>query len=398
MPRILRIINRFNLGGPTYNAAYLTRYLDSSFETVLVGGPREDGEASSEFILDEMGVQYETIPEMKRSIDPLKDRSAYKRIRGLIRDLKPDIVHTHASKAGAIGRNAAFKEGVPLIFHTFHGHVFHSYFGKWRTRFYKAIEQRLARKSTRLIALSEEQKKELTEKHRIAGPEKVEVLPLGFDLARFREGMEEKRARFRERWGIAQHEKTIGIVGRLVPVKGHELFIEAFAALKARNDRPVKAFIIGDGPSRGRLMEQARRSGLRVAGPEDRDPEAELFFTSWIKAIDEVWAGMDIATLTSFNEGTPVSLIEAQAAERPVVSTRVGGISSIVEHEGSGILLEERDPEVFCSAWEKLLNDESLRLEWGRKGWRSVRDRFSVERLCRDMEALYRRELEQVPA
>ncbi len=398
MPRILRIVNRFNLGGPTYNAAYLTRFMGASFDTYLVGGVKEEEEESSEFILDELGVDRTIIPEMRRSIDPLKDHAALRRIRKLIRDIRPDIVHTHASKAGAIGRRAAFMEGVPLTFHTFHGHVFHSYFGQLRTRFYKSIERRLARRTTRLIALSEEQQKELTEEHRIASPEKVELIPLGFDLSRFRERMEDKRAHFRDRWRIGEEELAIGIVGRLVPVKGHELFLEAFAALKERVSASVRAFIVGDGKERGPLMERAQELGLQVSGPDLEEAGADIVFTSWIREVDEVWAGMDIATLTSFNEGTPVSLIEAQAAGCPVVSTDVGGVASIVEQEGSGLLLEERDPEELANAWERLVLNGTQRREWGARGWERVRDRYSVERLTRDMEALYQREMQQIPA
>ncbi len=398
MPRILRLINRFNLGGPTYNAAYLTRYLDPSFETLLVGGQKNEEEESSEFILDELGVEREVIPEMQRDIDIKKDRRAFRKVRELIRSFKPDIVHTHASKAGAIGRRAAYKEGVPLVFHTFHGHVFHSYFGKWRTRFFKAIERELAKKSTRLIALSEEQKWELSEEHRIAPSDKIEVLPLGFDLSRFRENMDEKRARFRQEWGIGDNEIAVGMVGRLVPVKGHELFLEALAQIKKDSSSPIKGFFVGDGSSREPLKERAKELGLNVRGPGSGDQDADLVFTSWIKEVDEVWAGMDIATLTSFNEGTPVSLIEAHAAEKPVVSTRVGGVASIVEEESSGILLRERKREALAEAWARLAKDPEMRREWGKRGWESVRDRYSVERLSSDMESLYFRELDQVPA
>lgn len=398
MPRILRIVNRFNLGGPTYNAAYLTKYMGPSYETFLAGGKKEDDEESSEFILDRLGLERIVIPEMRRRIDPVKDRMVLKKVRKLIRDIRPDIVHTHASKAGAIGRVAALKEGVPLIFHTFHGHVFHSYFGQWRTRFYKAIERHLAKRTTRLIALSEEQKQELTDEHAIASPDKVELLPLGFDLSRFRENMKDKRAHFRNRWGMDQDELAIGIVGRLVPVKGHELFLEAFAALKDRVSVPVRAFIVGDGDRRSYLMDRARDLGIRTSGPDLEDGSAELVFTSWIREVDEVWAGMDIATLTSFNEGTPVSLIEAQAAERPVVSTDVGGVAAIVEEGVSGFLLQERDPNSLADVWERLMIEGEARKERGVKGWERVRERFSVKRLTRDMESLYQREMEQIPA
>ncbi len=397
MKRILRIINRFNLGGPTYNAAYLTRELEPEYKTLLVGGSEEDHEESSEFILDEIGVERERIPELQRSIDPRKDRKVLKELRSLIRRFNPDIVHTHASKAGVLGRWAAYREGVPLVYHTFHGHVFHSYFGVWKTRFYKAIERYLARRSTRLIALSEEQKWELTELHRIASPEKVEVIPLGFDLSRFRTDMEEKRARFRKEWGMAEDELAIAIVGRSVAVKGHGLFLQAFAELKARTRQRVRAFVVGDGEDQEKLIRMAKELGLRVSTPEDPDLNAELLFTSWIRRIDELWAGMDIATLTSHNEGTPVSLIEAHAAGLPAVSTRVGGVASIVEDGGSGLLLDEREPSALAGAWSELLEDEKLRDEWGKRGRERVQERFSVERLAEDTIDLYRRGSAQLP-
>lgn len=397
MKRILRIINRFNLGGPTYNAAYLTRELEPEYKTLLVGGSEEDHEESSEFILDELGVKRERIPELQRSIDPRKDRMVLKELRSLIRRFNPDIVHTHASKAGVLGRWAAYREGVPLVYHTFHGHVFHSYFGVWKTRFYKAIERYLARRSTRLIALSEEQKWELTELHRIASPEKVEVIPLGFDLSRFRTDMEEKRTRFRKEWGMAEDELAIAIVGRSVPVKGHGLFLQAFAELKARTRQRVRGFVVGDGEDQEKLIRMAKELGLRVSTPEDPDLNAELLFTSWIRRIDELWAGMDIATLTSHNEGTPVSLIEAHAAGLPAVSTRIGGVASIVEDGGSGRLLDERDPSALAGAWSELLEDEGLRNEWGKRGRERVQERFSVERLAKDTIDLYRRGSAQLP-
>ena len=151
MPKVLRIINRFNLGGPTYNAAYLTKYMAPEFETLLVGGMHEITEGSSKYILENLGIEPIIIPEMKREINLKQDRIAYKKIKAIIKDFKPDIVHTHASKAGALGRLAAHQLGVKGIVHTFHGHVFHSYFGRVKTQFYKQVERYLAKKSTKII-------------------------------------------------------------------------------------------------------------------------------------------------------------------------------------------------------------------------------------------------------
>ena len=226
MPRILRIINRFNLGGPTHNAAYLTRYLPGEFETLLVGGSQEASEEGSHHILDAMGVKPLILPELQREVAPWRDRGAYRRIKALIKEFKPDIVHTHAAKAGAVGRMAASELGVKAIVHTFHGHVFHSYFGPVRTAMYKNIERFLARRSSRIIAISEKQKVELVDEHRICGADKVSVIPLGFDLSRFHADQEAKRSLFRRVYGVAEDEIAVGIVGRLVPIKNHDLFLE----------------------------------------------------------------------------------------------------------------------------------------------------------------------------
>jgi glycosyltransferase involved in cell wall biosynthesis len=210
MPRVLRIINRFNLGGPTHNAAYLTRYLPGDFETLLVGGSQEATEEGSHHILDAMGVKPMILPELQREVAPWRDRGAYRRIKQLIREFKPDIVHTHAAKAGAVGRMAAADLGVKAIVHTFHGHVFHSYFGPVRTALYKNIERFLATRSSRIIAISDKQKQELVEEHRICSADKVSVIPLGFDLSRFQTDQESKRKLFRKVYGVADDEIAIG--------------------------------------------------------------------------------------------------------------------------------------------------------------------------------------------
>ena len=185
--KVLRIINRFNIGGPTYNATFLTKFLSDDFETLLIGGLPEENEANSLHILEKYGVEPILLPEMKREPNLKSDRIALKKIKTIIREFKPDIVHTHASKAGALGRRAAVSCNVPIIVHTFHGHIFHSYFGKIKTALFKNIERYLARKSTGIIAISEIQKKELCEIHKIAPKGKTTVIPLGFDLDIFQE-------------------------------------------------------------------------------------------------------------------------------------------------------------------------------------------------------------------
>ena len=404
MPRILRIINRFNLGGPTHNAAYLTRYLPGEFETLLVGGSQEASEEGSHHILDAMGVKPLILPELQREVAPWRDRGAYRRIKALIKEFKPDIVHTHAAKAGAVGRMAASELGVKAIVHTFHGHVFHSYFGPVRTAMYKNIERFLARRSSRIIAISEKQKVELVDEHRICGADKVSVIPLGFDLSRFHADQEAKRSLFRRVYGVAENEIAVGIVGRLVPIKNHDLFLDVVDQVSRETGAKIRAFIVGDGEERERLQQRTADLGLSmVQGPyfnghgfghgvngKSMVASATVTFTSWIKEVDIVNAGLDIVMLTSLNEGTPVSLIEAQAANRPIISTRVGGIENVVIPGGTALLSESGDREGLRAHLSRLVQDASLRQRLGMGGWEHVQQRYHYTRLVSDMAELYK--------
>ncbi|MFW5892139.1 MAG: glycosyltransferase [Bacteroidota bacterium] len=393
MPRILRILNRFNLGGPTYNAAYLTRYMDNEFETLLVGGLNDPSEKNSEYIVQQLGIDPLIIPEMKREISPANDYIAFQKLKQLIRSFQPDIVHTHASKAGALGRHAALVMKVPHIFHTFHGHVFDAYFHPIKTRFYKTIEKHLGRKTSGIIALSENQKYDLTQKYKICKSDKVHIIPLGFDLSRFREKMDEKRMQFRLRFHLAEDEIAIGIIGRLVPIKNHRLFLEAFRILQKKTNRKVRAFIIGDGESRELIKQNAIELGIDwVNGAGDYHP-ASLTFTSWIKEIDFAFAGLDIITLTSHNEGTPVSLIEAQAAGKPIVSTRVGGIEDVVIPGTTALLSEAGNKEAFAENLQKLTESDEIRKFFSENGWQKIGQKFHYRRLVEDMEDLYKNHL-----
>ena len=389
MPKVLRIINRFNLGGPTYNVAYLSKFMEPQYQTILVGGEKDETEDSSQFILDKLGLKPIIIQEMKREIDIKNDRIAYLKIRQLIREHKPDIVHTHASKAGTIGRLAARAENVPVIIHTFHGHVFHSYFGKLKTLFYKNIERFLALISTRIIAISEIQKNELSEIHKISTKDKIEIIPLGFDLNKFQENTLEKRNLFREKYKLNQQTVAIGIIGRLVPVKNHELFLNAISFLQQTSKIKFKAFIIGDGELRKQLENSAKEKQLEFETPEKENQNAIVVFTSWIKEVDVALSGLDIVALTSFNEGTPVSLIEAQAAGKPIVSTNVGGIEIVVIKNRTALLSEVDKPESFFSNLKTLTEDENLRKEMAAIGWQHVFEKFHYNRLVKDMQNLY---------
>ena len=396
MPRILRIINRFNLGGPTYNVAYLSKHMPPEYETLLVGGMHEESEEGSSHILSELGLEPVIIGDMKREIGLRDDYVAYRKLRYIMHKFKPDIVHTHASKAGALGRLAARNEGVPLVVHTFHGHVFHSYFGKAKTYFFKTVERSLARSTDRIIAISDRQKEELAVDHKICSADKISVIPLGFDLTRFWTDQEAKRAEFRARYHLTDDDIAVGIIGRLVPVKNHVLFLEAARRVMAQTRKKVRFFIIGDGESREFLIEKSRALNLATIYLPNRQAHS-LTFTSWIKQADWAMAGLDIVALTSFNEGTPVSLIEAQAASRPVVSTRVGGIENIVQEGRSALLSQNDHVEHFAHNLLTLIENDTLRHELSLGGRGFVENRFHYTRLVDDMSNLYTSLLAGVP-
>ena len=389
MKKILRIINRFNLGGPTYNAAYLTKYLEPDYETLLIGGQHDESEKSSMHILDNLGLKPIIIPEMQRSLNPYKDQIAFKKIQNIIKEFKPDIVHTHAAKAGALGRRAAYKMGVNQIYHTFHGHVFHSYFGNFKTRIFKEIEKNLAKKSTKIIAISEIQKSELSKIHKICPEKKIEVIPLGFDLERFNTDKDSKRKEFRKKWNLKENEIAIGIIGRLVPIKNHKFFIDAVQEVLKNSKVPIRAFIVGDGEEKQNIINYIKNKNLDFS--LNYNP-ATFHLTSWIKEIDRVNSGMDIICLTSLNEGTPVSLIEAQASGKPIVSTKTGGIENIVLENKTALLSEKNDLHNFSKNLLSLVNDSNKRKLFSKFGLEKSKD-FHYDQLVNNIKNLYENKL-----
>jgi glycosyltransferase involved in cell wall biosynthesis len=379
--RVLRIINRFNMGGPTYNATFLTRFLSDDFETLLVGGMPEEDETDSLHILKQYGIEPLLIREMKRQPSFFQDRAAYKKLKNIMAEFKPDIVHTHASKAGALGRRAANSLGIPVVLHTFHGHVFHSYFGTFKTKIYKSIERRLAAKSSGIIAISEIQKKELSQLHNICEESKIKVIPLGFDLSRFNAAKNEFRESTREEFGISGNEVAVAIVGRLVPVKNHLLFINALGNLIKDLTVPVKVFIVGDGSERNNIEEAIKSL--------PKSPLLKIELTSWIQDIAKFNAGMDLICLTSNNEGTPVSLIEAQAANIPVITTDVGGVRDIVLEGETGFIVPKNDVASLSDKMRLLIEDENLRKKMSQNGWTFVEHKFHYTTLVKNMEEYY---------
>ena len=391
MPRVLRILNRLIIGGPALNATYLTKYMAPVWDTMLVIGGKDDHEQDATHLTERLGITPVVVPEMKRAIRPGDDRAAYKKIKRLIKDFKPDVVHTHAAKSGAIGRLAAFACKVPVVVHTFHGHVFHSYFGKAKSQAFISIERYLARRSSGIITISELQKEELANVYKICPADKLEIIPLGFDLDRFSERQDEKRAAFRKRYDIADDEIAIGIVGRIVPVKNHSLFVAAAAKALKDSAQKLRFIIIGDGDMRPQMGDEFRAAGVDYAYYPEEKRHAQAICISWQIEMDEVLAGLDIVALTSHNEGTPVSLIEAQAAGRPVVSTNVGGVADVVENGVTGFVVPPGDADAFAAALLQLTENSDTRKAFAGAGRGSVAGRFSYQRLVRDMDGYYRR-------
>ncbi|MDI6832528.1 MAG: glycosyltransferase [Bacteroidales bacterium] len=355
--RILRILNRFNLGGPTYNASYLTKYLSDDFETLLIGGKNGKYEASSLEIPHSLDIEPLILPELKREISPYYDLLAYKKIKKIIKDFNPQIVHTHASKAGAIGRWAAYHSNVPVIVHTFHGHVFDSYFNNQKTNFYVSLEKELAKKTDLVIALSNNQKKDLCDEYKILPDNKVKVIPLGFELNKFTKDKENKRDKIRLEFNISNDTFVFSLVGRIVPIKNHKLVIDALSVIKNKTNKRIKILFVGDGELRTELMEYANINNLKysyktVNGDED------IIFTGWRNDIDYIMAASDAILLTSNNEGTPVSLIEAQACKLPIISTNVGGVIDIVKD--NAILINKNDANALSNAMLKLVNGQFI--------------------------------------
>jgi len=395
MPRVLRILNRLIIGGPALNAVYLTRYMAPDWETKLVIGGKDDHEQDATHLTERLGIEPVVVPEMLRAINPRADRAAYNKVKQLIQDFKPDIVHTHAAKSGAIGRLAAISCKVPVIVHTFHGHVFHSYFGKAKTQAFIQIERYLAKRTSGIIAISELQKKELAETYRIAAEPKISIIPLGFDLDRFTIDQAAKRLAFRERYDIAPDEIAIGIVGRIVPVKNHRLFVAAAALALKQSKEKLRFLIIGDGDMRPGLEADFRQAGIPYAYYPEDPRHTQAICISWQTEMDNVLAGLDIVALSSHNEGTPVSLIEAQAAGRPVVSTNVGGVADVVSDGITGFITPPGNAEDFAMALLRLTEDPELRQRFGKAGREAVRERFSYQRLVKDMDGYYRLLLDQ---
>jgi glycosyltransferase involved in cell wall biosynthesis len=391
MSKILRILNRLNVGGPTLNVAYLSKYIDSNYQTKVLAGHKEPYEGSSEYVLNDLNIGYDYVPDMHRSINLVKDYRAFKYIQSAIKNYQPDIVHTHAAKAGVLGRLAAYHNSKrpKAILHTYHGNIFDGYFSPVKTKIFLGIERYLASISDAIIAISNEQKNDLVNKYKIAPENKVHVIRLGFDLDRFAQNSDQKRHEFRNFYNIQEEEIVITITGRLTAIKNHYLFIAGLQMLKQQKPTlKFKAFIVGDGELMEPIINMIKESGLSFCRADDNNYQADIIFTSWRKDIDVINAGSDIAALTSLNEGTPVSIIEAMASQKAVICTNVGGVKDVVKDGHSGFLCDQT-PESFVSKLTKLIENKGLRDKMAVNGQKFVIENYSYFRLVNEIESLY---------
>ena len=311
------------------------------------------------------------VPSLGREISPLDDIRTLRRLIAIAREFRPDIVHTHLAKAGSLGRVAARIAGARLVVHTYHGTVFRGYFGPAKSRTFVEIERALSHMTTRIIAITPGQRRELIELG-IGDERKVVEIPLGLDLQPFREPVD--RAQARSRLGLAPDRPVVAIVARLVPVKNVSLFLRAMASVPS-----AVALIVGDGELRTRL--EAEAAELGIAG--------RCRFLGWQSDVHAIYAAADVVTLTSNNEGSPVSIIEAMAAGRPVVSTAVGGVPDVVRDGVDGVLVRSGDTDGLASAINSLLADPLQRDDLGAAARSSVHRRYDASRLISDVTALY---------
>ncbi|HET9289196.1 MAG TPA: glycosyltransferase family 4 protein [Gaiella sp.] len=387
--RVLRVIARLNVGGPALHVTYLAHGLaDRGYETTLVAGDVARGEESMAFVADRAGVDVVRLPGLSRELSPVRDPLAAWRLARIIRRVRPDVVHTHTAKAGAVGRAAALLAGIrprPVVVHTFHGHVLRGYFGRGGTLLFRAIETALARTTDRLVAVSPEVRDELVGLH-VAPPEKFSVVRLGIELEP-RVWFDGDVREVRRRHGIPADKFVVGWFGRMTAVKRTDDLLTMLAGLRERGVDAL-LLLVGDGDDRELLEQRAHDLGLARS----------CLFLGYQEDVAPWYAICDAVVLTSASEGTPVTIIEALAAGRAVVATNVGGVPDVVEEGETGFLVRPGDTHALAERLEILARDPDRRGEMGRTGRERVLRRYAVERLVADVDELYRELLETTSA
>lgn len=405
--KIVRIIARLNVGGPARHVVWLTKEMQTDgFESVLLTGRVPEGEEDMSYFAAENSVVPVYIEQMSRELSPQDAISLWKIYQFLKRE-KPDIIHTHTAKAGTVGRVAGFlyrwltwktligKPRRVKMIHTFHGHVFHSYYGNLKTKVFLIIEKTLARLATdKIIVISRRQFEEIHERFGVGSEKQFDIIPLGIDLEPFAD-WRTKRNLLREEIGAGADEVVVGLVGRLTEVKNHSLFLQVAKIYQQQTDKPkIKFVIIGDGHLREKLETEAKTLGI----------ENSVAFLGNRNDADVFYAGLDIVALVSLNEGTPLSLIEAMANEKAVISTAVGGVTDLlgeIEQQKENFQICERgvsvasgDANGFYNGLLCLVNNDKMRERLGKSGKSFIEARYAKSRLVDEVKNLYRRLIE----
>jgi len=373
---ICRVQSRICVGGPARQTILLASGLRSSgYWTLLIGGGLEPDEEDLTDEARRQRVPTLILHDMQRRINPIKDFKAFLRLRHIFKLVKPVLVHTHTAKAGTIGRLAAITTGVPVIVHTFHGHIFDGYFSRPAAGVFKMIERVLARFTTRILTISTTLKQDICWTHRICPPEKVDVIPLGIQLdGLLRSG--DFRGELRQELGIDEKTPLIGFVGRLTDVKDPGMLLQALRQMQSPVAGVPDPHLVLAGTGELRQPLEALTRELRI---QDR-----VTFLGYRSDLERIYADLDVLALTSKNEGTPVALIEAMAAGIPIVAADVGGVSDVTQGYPLATTVADRTPEALAAALERRIADRPARIDGGPY----VR-RYSAERLLSDIEDLY---------
>lgn len=406
--KVARVIARLNTGGPAIHAISLARELpQKGFECSLFTGVIAKDEEDMLPLAVQQGIQLIVIPELSREISLIKDVRAFIRLLLELRRFRPDILHTHTAKAGVLGRLAALFVRIPVRIHTFHGHVFHGYFGYAKTQVFLWIERILACFTDCIVVLCHSQMRELVDIYRIAPENKIQIIPLGFDFSSYH-GENIPKEGTRRAWQLTSMHYVCGFIGRLVPIKNPLLFVKAVQLLMRQRDAKPKdvgrsqesiaAVIVGGG-----ILERPLRTFV-----EGHECKAQFKLVGWQSDMANIYSALDVVVLTSLNEGTPVALIEAMAAGKPFVATNVGGVKDLMVGKGNavkgnngqqfmvygnGILVESQNLEGMSAALCYLWNNQEHGRQMGRVGRTFAFGNFGLDRLVNDVHDLYVHEL-----
>jgi len=376
--RVMRILGRLNIGGPALHVITIGNELEErGITAALVCGPGRLDEGSMIPEAISRNIRVRVLPEIMTEMRPrMRDVFALWKLCRIIREEQPHIVETHTSKAGFLGRLAARIAGVPIIIHTYHGHVLDGYYGRIVNWGLRNVERSLAGITDCVVAVSEQVKQDLV-RYQVAPAEKITVIRVGVDLGEYAR-CEIHRGEFRAELGFNETHRLVGIMGRLFPIKNHRLFLQA-AAIVAAEISDVSFVIVGDGALRRELENYALKLGIG----------RRVIFTGWRKDQPRIYADLDVLALSSINEGTPLSVIEGMASGCPVVATRVGGVPDLIRHEENGWLVDASDSEALARGIIGVLQQPERAKRVAARARSDVLRIHAKKRLLDDIESLY---------